>query len=189
MIQSEILSFICDEIRKQLNIILGGSSANASRYTEDIESMLPGMPTITSRPIMRPWGYASRAPRGTVQVTGRQGDHFGNRIVLGHRAADIPADLALGETVLYDSTGKAIRIKEGKIRLGSSASAENLVLGKVLQAMLQEVLTAIASHTHVTTAPGAPTTPPNNAATFSGKASSPVGDGGILSDVAFTQKG
>lgn len=189
MMDSEIISFIRQEIKKQVNIILSGSSGVNTTTTENIRELFPGMPTITNRPVMRPWGYASRAPQGTIQVVARQGEHFGNRVVLGHRAKDIPEDLAEGESILYDSTGRQIRVKDGVIKLGSSASAENLVLGKVFQEMMSTVLQAIAEHVHVTSAPGFPTSEPTNASTFTDQKNNPVDNGNVLSDISFTEKG
>lgn len=189
MMDADIISFIRQEIKKQMNIILSGATAATSTTTEDIQELFPGMPTVTNRPIMRPWGFASRAPKGTIQVVARQGEHFGNRVVLGHRANDIPTDLAEGEAILYDSTGRQIRVKDGVIKVGSPNSAENLVLGKVFQTMMSTVLQALADHVHITSAPGFPTSKPTNANVFSDQKASPVDDNKVLSDISFTEKG
>ncbi len=108
MNESEILTLVRREIAKQLNIVLTGKTANATSdcAQEDIGEMYPGMPTIQTRPVMHPYGFASRAPDNTISVVAMQGAQKQNRVVLGHRAGDRPKLDNAGDVVLYDATGK-----------------------------------------------------------------------------------
>ena len=112
---SELMAAIREEIRRQVQVILHGETGTNTAEDEDIANLVPGMPTITARPVMHPYGFASRAPAGTIQVIGRVGEHASNRFVLGHRAADRPADLEVGETALYSADGDIIYVRNGSI--------------------------------------------------------------------------
>lgn len=118
---AELTRFIREEIKRQMDVILSGSSGeNDKVVNEDISNMYPGMPTILSRPVMHPYGYVSRAPANTIQVTGKQGEHVGNRVVLGHRDGDRPTDLKQGESGMYSSEFYQVRVSNDKIRIGQS---------------------------------------------------------------------
>jgi phage gp45-like len=120
MIDSEITAFIRREIRRELNIILSGSVKANTSQTEDIDAMFPGMAAITKRPVMHPYGLVSRAPTGTISVVGQQGDHTGNRIVLGHRDKDREELDNEGEVTLYDANGHSIQMKESSMAINSA---------------------------------------------------------------------
>lgn len=111
MIDPDMVAFVRNEIRRHLQIILSGAVANPTTQIEDIENMYPAMPTVTKRPVMHPFGVASCATSGTIQVVGQQGDHPGNRIVLGHRDKNRP-NLLEGEVVLYNAHGRKIELKK-----------------------------------------------------------------------------
>jgi len=176
------------EIERFLNVVLHGSAGENTAETEDIEELFPGMPTIEARPVMHPYGLVSRAPKGTISVVARIGEHCGNRQVIGHRDKNRPT-VGSGETVLYNQHGQRIRLEAGKIRIGSDASGDPVVLGTETRQMLSQALAAIISHTHTSSAPGAPTSPPLNSAAFSSLKASPVDDGAMLSDLVYTEKG
>jgi phage gp45-like len=166
MTESDIIKLINAQVKKQLNVILSGQSGNAAddghgNYSEDIQNMFTGMDGITSRPVSHPYGFASKAPDGTTQVTAKQGDHTGNRLVIGHRAADRPSDLGDGETCVYSSSGYRIVWKQGSIMIGKGTQLEPLILGQTLNTFLTSLLTDIIAHTHAS--PGAP---PTNIADF-----------------------
>ena len=150
--------------------------------------MLPGMPTVTKRPVVQPFGLASNAPDDTVSVVGRVGEHFGARYVLGHRDQNKPKFQATGETVLYNAFGQQIYLSNGKIQIGTKSSAEPLVLGNVFKTMMDTLLTQLAEHTHIGNL-GYNTSPPNNAEEFVQLQESPIDDKSILSNVSFTEKG
>lgn len=118
---AETTRFIREEIKRQMDVILSGESGeNDKVVNEDIQNMYPGMPTILSRPVMHPYGYVSRAPKKTLQVIGKQGEHLGNRVVLGHRDGDRPIDLKEGEGATYSSEFYQVRVSNDKIRIGQS---------------------------------------------------------------------
>lgn len=194
MMDAEAVRFVRQEIERQLNVILTGSAGATDQFKETISNQFPGMPDIPGRPVMHPYGLVSRAPQGTLSVTGRMGEHVGNRMVLGHRDKNRPS-LAEGEVMLYNEFGQQMYVKNGnvilnakKVSLGSAAAAEPFVLGNVFQAMMETVLEAIATHTHASNVPSAPTSPPLNAAVFEAQKASPVADKVILSDEIFGEK-
>jgi phage gp45-like len=106
--QAEMLRAIRQEVARQLNILLSGQAGVNTAEKETIDNLYPGSPSIKDRPVMHPFGFVSRAPRGTLSVTGRQGAGPENRLVLGHRDSKRPADVDEGEAVLYASDGKTV---------------------------------------------------------------------------------
>lgn len=73
------------------------------------------------------------------------------------------------------------------IKLGSAGSANPINLGDIVQNVLSQLLQLDAQQTHIGNF-GYPTSVPVNAAGYTALKSSPVDDGGILSDKAFTEK-
>lgn len=165
MNDADVIRFIRKEVTKQVFIILSGATKDAAPTTESIESLYPGAPTLTGRPIMRPYGFISIAPDGTIQVTARQGENPGNRVVLGHRAADQPDDLESGESAVFSSGGYECRILNGKIEVGKDGDFETVVVGETLRQFLITLVNAIVAHTHLGNL-GYPTGTPINAAQF-----------------------
>lgn len=117
----------------------------------------------------------------------------------------IPLNAVDGHTVIKALAGKETWItSDTRINLsaGDDDPTQPLVLGTELKTLLVSILTelktvttAISTHTHIGNM-GAPTSPPQEAASFttSGTAfdnlkASPVQDSVILSDIAFTEKG
>lgn len=117
----------------------------------------------------------------------------------------IPVNAGSGDTVVKALSGKNTWITGQRVNLtkGDTAPTEPVPLGLVLVSLLSYVLdelstmaNSIALHTHVTSAPGAPTSVPIQAADFitndshfAAKKASPVDDHAVLSDVSFTEKG
>lgn len=117
----------------------------------------------------------------------------------------IPKQAGEGHTVIKSNPGKNTHIaSDAKLLLGrltETDPSEPLVLGKVLKTLLSYILDELSKqaekislHKHVGNL-GAPTSPPDIAAdflvfktNFTTKKSSPVDDGLINSDVAFTEK-
>lgn len=145
---SDTLRAIREEVKRQLNVILPGETGATTQEIEDINNLYPSMPTIQKRPVMHPFGLASRAPQGTASVTGRMGEHVGNRMVLGHRDAKRPT-MDEGETVLYDAYGHVVYLSESKMQFGSKASTEPMVLGNVLKEFLTMVIDAFLNGTQI----------------------------------------
>ncbi len=184
---ADMIRFIRQEIKREVNVILAGQAGVTTQESEDIQNLFPGSPTIPARPVMHPYGFTSRAKQGTISVTARHGDHVGNRIILGHRDSERPDDFEEGEVVLYNQFGLQMRLLEDRILIGSADSDKNAVLGPDLQAMLSTVLQAIAEHVHIGNL-GYNTSPPVNASLFNAQKASPVDDGGLLSDKIFIEK-
>lgn len=117
----EMKRFVREEVARQLNVILSGvcEGTEADAQSESIGALYPGSPTIENRPVMHPYGYASRAPKGVLQVTAKQGASPQNRLVIGHRDADRPDDLEEGETEIYSSGGWSVRVKNDSIIIGN----------------------------------------------------------------------
>lgn len=161
MTDSDIIRFIRKEISRQVNVILSGNAGNNTEQTEDIQEMLPGMPTQTLRPVMHPYGYVSRAAQGTVQVTGRMGEHTVNRMVLGHRDKDRPTDLSTGESIMYSSGKYQFRVENGQIMVGKDGDFEPVVMGETLRQFLITLLDLIITHRHLGNL-GFDTSPPRN---------------------------
>lgn len=164
MIDPEVRRLIVKEIQRQMKVITSGSCAGSTMTTEDIAGFMPGAPTIPGRPIMHPFGFASRAPQGLISVTAQQGEHPGNKLTLGHRDKDAPA-VAEGESVQYSLGGYQVMVKNGEIFVGKGSELEHMVVGETLKAFLLAVIDAIVKHTHLGNL-GYPTGVPQNVADF-----------------------
>jgi len=116
--------WIIDYVKQQVAVILGGNTAATQvddvPGTESIDNLFPGCPTVEGRPLAHPYGLVSRAPKGTAQVTARQGEHPSNRLVLLHRDKNRPS-VADGDVWLYDAHGNQVKLIEGKIVMKSNA--------------------------------------------------------------------
>lgn len=143
MINAELTRYIRKEIERQMNVILSGVAGNATEQTEDVQQLFPSMPTITQRPVMHPFGLSSAAPDNTLSVVAKQGEHIGNRIVLGHRDKNKPST-AKGEVVLYDQFGRTIELREKGMLIsnpnGTFAAKSN---GQELMEILERLLITI----------------------------------------------
>lgn len=166
MISSEIRDLIRFEIRKQINVLLPGFSQNCSATTEDIVNMYSGIGnTLPKSPIMRPFGYSSNTPDGTLQVVGRVGDHEAARMVLGHRDANVPLPPAQGESAVYSVGGYQMRVRNGLIEIGKNGTFEPQVMGETLRDFLISLVDLIVTHQHLGNL-GFQTSVPLNASSF-----------------------
>lgn len=106
----DLQRFIRQEIQRALNVILSGQAGdNDAVETETIDNMYPGSPSIADRPVMHPYGFASRAPNGTISVTAKTGADAHNRMTLGHRdKVRKLLDLSEGDAVIYSSDGALV---------------------------------------------------------------------------------
>ncbi len=188
MIDGETVAFIRQEIKRQVNIVIAGLSGNNNSIAEDINSQYPGSPTVPLRPVMHPYGLVSRAPSQTVQVVARVGDHPGNRMVLGHRDAARPS-LNQGETILYNQFGQQIYLENGKIHIGTKATSDPAVLGNELKAYILAELGWLKTHTHITSAPGAPTSVPVQVSDLDEIQANNIDNEKILSKLVFIDPG
>jgi hypothetical protein len=149
MTDSDIRKFIRDEIDRKVNVILHGDSGSNTKEAEDIQNLYPGQPTITSRPVMHPFGFVSRAVAGTIQVIGRIGAHTGNRFVLGHRDKNRPDGLEEGECAIYSLGTYEVRIFNTKVQVGKGGTFETLVVGETLRDFLKEFIQIYVAHKHI----------------------------------------
>lgn len=155
MIDGETLTAIRREITKQLNIILVGSTANATAdgTVEDIQNMYTGEVTLTARPKMMPWGLVSRAPAGTMSVVALQGAGPANRVVLGHRVqkTDNLNVANEGEVMLYDNFGHSIYLQKDKITVDADTieltknPTDAVGLASLIKGELTKIATAFSS--------------------------------------------
>jgi phage gp45-like len=149
MNDSEIKREIRQEIRRHMDIILGGYAGGNTQESEDIQDMYPGMPPQEKRPVMHPFGIVSRAPNGIVQVTARQGEHPANRLILGHRDKGRPSDLSEGETLVYSLGKYQCRVLNGQIQVGKDGVYETVVVGDTLNTFLKALLDFYIAHLHI----------------------------------------
>lgn len=117
----------------------------------------------------------------------------------------IPNTALTGDLVLRALAGKKAWLTASRINLseGDDEPTEPLMLGDITQSLLSDILQLLknlsillSTHTHVTSAPGAATSPPIEAPDFVDYSqdfdnikSDPVDNGAILSNIAFTEKG
>lgn len=179
MTDSEARRFMKMEIERQVRIILSGSAGDNNQFSETIENLYPGSPGIPARPVMHPYGIVSRAPRGTLQVTARQGEHSGNRLILGHRDANRPA-LEEGETAVYNVAGYQVRLNKASVTIGKGGVFETMVVGETLAQLLGDLIELLAMHTHSNGNEGAPTGAPLEAADFTQLKTQNIDNGKIL---------
>jgi phage gp45-like len=121
MITAEDLALIRAEIRKQVNVVLGGRAANATGKTEDVQELFAAMPAMEKRPIAHPFGFVSRAKKDTPSLVVRRGEHPNNRVVIGHFDDNRPSLDKEGEVMLYNAFGQELRLKDGKIVVGKTS--------------------------------------------------------------------
>ena len=104
----------------------------------------------------------------------------------------IPPNATSGDLVVKSREGENLWLtgqKRVNITKGDAAPDENLVLGKQLKALMQQLLQTLSQETHVCGPPGYNSSPPNQAADYNNMKASPVDDDAMLSDVSFTEKG
>lgn len=160
MIDPELRRLIEDIVKQQLNIILTAKTTSSKVKTESISDLFPGMPTISDRPVMAPYGVASKPPMGTKSVVGQHGDFKGNRIVLGHRDEKRPTDLDDGEAMIYSLGKYKVKCFLDKIQIGKDGVYETVVAGETLVDFLTQFIDAFIAHTHIGNL-GYPTSPIN----------------------------
>lgn len=152
----DLKRYIRAEIARQMQIVLTGvaGSYSPTAFTADIEQIYPGADTLTGRPVAHPYGLVSAAPRGTLQVVARQGEHPSNRLVIAHRDANRPTDIKDGTTKIYSAAGLQFYVSDDGIYVGSGSADKPLVLGTPLNEFLGQLLDLLVAHVHPS--PGAP---------------------------------
>ena len=165
MIDSEMQRYIRQEIARQVHIVFTGVSSDAKTHTETINNFLPGASALVDRPLVQPYGFASKSADGTLSAVVRQGDHPGNLLTIGHRDKDKPDDLAKGESAMYSVGKYQIRVLKTQVQVGKAGAWETVVVGDTLSTLLKLILDHIIAHKHLGNL-GFQTSPPMNAADF-----------------------
>lgn len=137
----------------------------------------------TNRPLkleMKLWDST-----GLLEVLELRADDLGNmKLTLGDTATTGLRLIGMfGELFAQFLTAT---LKANTLNLGGNSPTESLVLGNVFQTMMKTLLSAIASHTHLTGT--GPTGPPVNAAAFTSLKTSPIDDSLVLSQFVKTQR-
>lgn len=161
MLSPEIKKAIRQEIKQQMNVILNCVLQESTTEDQEIDQVYPGATLLEKRPVVHPYGLVSRAPKGTIGVTARVGEHIGSRLILGCRdteRADI--DLNEGDVCLYDANGNQIELNAQGVHLGSSEADNPIPLGNETLALFSAICdTFITAALGISTAPGNPITP------------------------------
>jgi len=164
--------------------------------------------SMKARVELLPTEYEAEVRVGAEYVAPGVGIYFplraGDLVMVGYPSADpdsgvlikrlasqddtVPEEFNNDKVVLKMLGNEELVIVGNAQKFGSSGSTENLVLGQVFKGMMSDILDALAKHMHISSMPGFFSAPPNNASVYSSNKSSPVDDGDILSDKAFTEK-
>ena len=162
MLDPEVKREIRREIRNAINIILNCQLGESTTEDQEIEQVYPGAAKLNKRPVVHPFGFVSRAPKGKLGVTAQVGDHPGARIIIGTRDA-ARADMSFleeGEGCLYSVAGEKIVMRKDKTQLGSENAANPVVLGTEIADLLTQLIAILKAGTMcLSTAPGSPTAP------------------------------
>lgn len=187
MTEQEVIAIVKQTIREQLApIILATITANKDNNRSSFQRSATDTPINNSRNI-QPFGFSSRAPKGTTCLTVPIAGDPSHINIVGHFDEARPTTED-GESILYNAYGQLIYLSNGKIQIGSKSAAENLVLGQIFKQYEKDLLDAIIAHRHVDSL-GYLTAPPVNDPDFTALKASPIEDELILSDENFTEKG
>lgn len=148
MIDAELRRYIEEKIKEHLNIILTAQTDSSKGKTETISNLFPGMPSIPDRPVMAPFGFSSKAPKGTKAMVGQHGDFKGNRVVLGHRDEDRPTGIDEGEAIMYSIGKYHVVCFKDKVQVGVEGDYETMVVGETLIKFLIAFLDEYKAHVH-----------------------------------------
>jgi phage gp45-like len=149
--------------------------------------------SITDVERFQEFGFTSHPPVGSEGIAVFiAGDRTNGFVIRTENRTYRVKNLSEGEMAIYSMGGKKVHCGNDKIAIGESEDPSSidqpLVLGTELQTLLSDILTAISTHTHLGNL-GIATGPPLNASTFTTLKASPVDDGEINSNLAFTEKG
>lgn len=187
MNESEIIKLVRQVVRQEITPVMMGFLRSHQSQTKVSAQRFSTEGQINSLRNLSPYGLSSRAPANTPCMIAPVNSDPTHLNVVSYFDESRPTT-GDGETILYNSSGQAVYLANGSIKVGSKTSANPMLLGDIVQQFLKDFLDAIINHTHTSATPGNPTTPPINAAAFSALKASPVSDGNILSDTVFTEK-
>lgn len=137
--------------------------------------------------------YQMPAPGEMVIVGQAEGKEEQAFVVARLSSADelIPANAIAGDLVMKARAGQQAWLTSNtRINLSKSDGqpTENLVLGQQLKTVLSSFMQAFETHPHIGNM-GYVTTAPQNAQTVTSARQQNVDNGGVLSNIAFTEKG
>lgn len=182
MTDGEIRKMVREIIQQELAAIsMAFVNSNQSNQRSTIQRFKNDGPISNIRNI-QPFGISSRAPVNTDAVVAGVGNDVTHLIMLGHFDKSKPTGQD-GETLLYDAFGHVVYLSQDKMQFGSKSSENPMMLGDLVQDLLSQFLEKVATHTHP-----APGYPPTNSAEFTALKASPVDDGTLVSEKAFTEK-
>jgi hypothetical protein len=186
MEDSDIRRIVREEIQRALTpIMMGFVVSNDSVQRATINRMSLEGPIPNTRSI-QPYGFASRAPAGTEGIMIPVNGDPTNINMVGHFDKTRP-EVQDGESTQYDSFGHEVYLSASGLQFGSQSSANPMMLGDIVQTLFSNLIQLIADHTHYGNL-GYPTSAPVQAPDFLNLKASPVDDGAIISDKAFTEK-
>jgi phage gp45-like len=186
MTEAETIRMVRQIIRTELAAIFMGNVQSNESQTRSTAKRFSNEAPIGNMRSIQPYGISSRAPAQTQGLIVPVNGDPTHLLLLGHfdEARPVGAD---GETFLYNEFGQMVYLSNGKIQVGTKASAENLVLGQVFKTFMTNLLTQLQEETHIGNL-GYATSVPINAAEYEALAESPIADEEILSGIAFTEK-
>ena len=166
MSESEIIRLIHQVLRQKLAPPQMGSmvsTADSQRATTQFYSN--DAPKGNQR-LIQPYGFASRPPAQMDTLIIPMDNDTTHLSVVGQFDADRPVLDNSGEAVLYGPDGQVVYMQAGgKILIGSKAAASPLVLGDILQAFCDQLISIVSGIvSDISTGPVAITTTPGNPA-------------------------
>lgn len=142
MTESQILKLIKDTVRRELAPILMATLVSNESQNRSTVQRFQTEGAISNLRNIQSYGLASRAPAGTQALTVPVDGNATHLNMVGHFDENRPT-MNDGETVLYDAYGHVIYLSQSKIQFGSKASANPMVLGDILQTLMDGILDAI----------------------------------------------
>lgn len=186
MIESEIKALIRREVREALAPILMAVVTSNQDSNRTTAQRMQAEPPIGNMRNIQPYGYSSRAPVGTPCLVTPAAHDPTHLNMTGHYDEGRPTTED-GESILYDAYGHIVYLSQTKMQFGSKTSANPMMLGDIVQAMLSSFLQDVSVHKHIGNL-GYYTAVPDNATAYTDLKASPVDDGAIISDKTFTEK-
>ena len=182
MTESEIIQLVKRVVAEAIApILMSTVTKNTDQFRTSVQRF-PSDPGVNGLRNIQPFGLSSRAPAGTSALVVPVSGDASHLNVVGHFDANKPSEND-GETILYNAFGQMVYLSDGKLQFGSKASANPMMLGDLVQTLLSNFLELYIAHSHA-----APGYPPTNAADATTLKASPVDDGTLVSDKAFTEK-
>lgn len=184
MTENDIYRLVREIIRQEIApIAMASIVSNADQMRTTFQRTASDSQFSNARNIL-PYGISARAPSGTDALSVPIGGNATHVNVVGHFDENRPS-VNDGEVMIYNEFGQAVYLKNGSVHLGTPAGSHPVNLGDIVKSVLSQFLALYANHTHIGNL-GYETAPPDNASDATALKSSPVDDGGVLSEIVFT---